>query len=197
MILPKESERIPNSSYRSMLCCEYIIFAFQEKSFSLNGRLRSSHAWYRSRSQWLCITGAKIHDSKTKEGATEEAPHFEVTTTTCCHATVRRETACSYGVARSVKLQLRWWPWRGQRFEATISPWLSRHCDASRTSSSQSSNVTSKHKQDLRMLKPLSAPIKPDRSWVSLPTHNPREEHQARKEQFMLAQDKASTTING
>ena len=38
------------------------------------------------------------------------------------------------------------------------------------------------------MLKPLSAPIKPDRSWVSLPTHNPRGEHQARKEQFMLAQ---------
>ena len=61
------------------------------------------------------------------------------------------------------------------------SPWLSRHCDASRTSSSQSSNVTSKLKQDLRMLKPLSAPIKPDRSWVSLPTHNQRGEHQARK----------------
>ena len=38
------------------------------------------------------------------------------------------------------------------------------------------------------MLKPLSAPINPDRSWVSLPTHNQREEHQARKEQFMLAQ---------
>ena len=166
-----------------MLCCEYIIFAFQEKSFSLNRRLRSSHAWYRSRSQWLCITGAKIHDSKTGVGAIEEAPLTRSPTT----SQVRRETACSYGVARSVKLQLRWWPWRGQRFEATISPWLSRHCDASRTSSSQSSNVTSKLKQGLRMLKPLSAPIKPDRSWVSLPTHNPREEHQARKEQFMLA----------
>ena len=191
LILPKESERIPNSSYRSMLCCEYIIFAFQEKSFSLNGRLRSSHAWYRSRSQWLYITGAKIHDSKTNEGAAEEAPlswsYNYNSLSLSRYSEVRRETACSYGVARSAKLQLRWWPWRGQRFEATISPWLSRHCDASRTSSSQSSNVTSKHKQDLRMLKPLSAPIKPDRSWVSLPTHNPREEHQARKEQFMLA----------
>ena len=72
--------------------------------------------------------------------------------------------------------------------EATIP--LGCHATETRQEHHQvnQSNVTSKFKQDLRMLKPLSAPIKPDRSWVSLPTHNQRGEHQARKEQFMLAQ---------
>ena len=45
-----------------MLCCEYIMFAFKRSLFHWARRLRSSHAWYRSRSQWLYITGARIHD---------------------------------------------------------------------------------------------------------------------------------------
>ena len=113
------------------------------------------------------------------EGATEEAPQHS-RTTTLLSRTVRRETAWELWNS-SVEATTTVVALKRPTIRSYNSPWLSRHCDASRTSSSQSSNVTSKLKQDLRMLKPLSAPIKPDRSWVSLPTHNQRGEHQARK----------------
>ena len=72
--------------------------------------------------------------------------------------------------------------------EATIP--LGCHATETRQEHHQvnQSNVTSKFKQDLRILKPWALQSSSDRSWVSLPTHNQRGEHQARKEQFMLAQ---------
>ena len=144
-------------SFNALLWIHHV--RISREVFSLNWRLRSSHAWYRSRSQWLYITGAKS-------------------------MTVRRETAWElWDSSGRSKLQLHVGGGLEEAYDSELQFPLGCHATATRQEHHQvnQSNVTSKFKQDLRMLKPLSAPIKPDRSWVSLPTHNQRGEHQARK----------------
>merc|ERR1712002_207215 len=67
---------------------------------SLNRRLRSSHAWYRSRSQWLYITGAKIHDSKTRDGVRLRSSSVGEATTTV--VALKRPTIRSYNFPLAV-----------------------------------------------------------------------------------------------
>ena len=83
-----------------MLCCDYIMFAFQEKSSHWTRGLRSSHAWYRSRSQWLYITGAKIHDSKTRDGVWLRSSSVGEATTTV--VALKRPTTRSYNFPLAV-----------------------------------------------------------------------------------------------
>ena len=183
-----------------MLCCEYIIFAFQEKSFSLNGRLRSSHAWYRSRSQWLCITGAKIHDSKTEGKELLKKLLNYNSLSLSRYSEVRRETAWElWDSSGRSKLQLHVGGGLEEAYDSELQFPLGCHATATRQEHHQVNQVTSQVglSKIFVYLKPWAFPIKQGRSWVSLPTHNKRGEHQARKNNLCSPRTWRRSRLNG
>ena len=53
-------------SFNTLLWIHHV--RISREVFSLNGRLRSSHAWYRSRPRWLYITGSENPWHRQTEG---------------------------------------------------------------------------------------------------------------------------------